>query len=242
MSVKFPFFGGGFFGGGGEVPILFLWARGFFWTFSGAKRGFDRTFFWRFRYQQLRFGVFREGVFQKMPALEGQFLEEISVRFAGENHLRTQRQTQNKALRRGSWTTPSQRPFFFSCWYQIEPSWCGHRFQGTIRPSPICPSLAGCTVLCSQIQVRLRRHKYDLYGAGLSGANTYRRRTNVQQLTCRIDLPFSFYYLFFSFVLLELKPFVLKGKVAGEKLWKSVKKCEKVRKIMKRFCPLVVAL
>ena len=51
--------------------------------------------------QQLRFGVFREGVFQKMPALEGQFLKEISVRFAGENHLRTQK-TQNKALRRGS--------------------------------------------------------------------------------------------------------------------------------------------
>ena len=29
MSVKFSFFGGGF-GGGGGVPILFLWARGFF--------------------------------------------------------------------------------------------------------------------------------------------------------------------------------------------------------------------
>ena len=34
----------------------------------------------------------------------------------------------------------------------------------------------------------------------------HRRRTNVQQQTCKIDLPFSFYYLFFSFVLLELKP------------------------------------
>ena len=45
-----------------------------------------------------------------------------------------------------------------------------------------------------------------------------RRRTNVQQLTCKIDLSNSFYYLFFSFVLLELKPFVLKGKVLGEKL------------------------
>ena len=45
-----------------------------------------------------------------------------------------------------------------------------------------------------------------------------RRRTNVQQLTCKINLPFSFYYLFLSFVLLELKPFVLKGKVLGEKL------------------------
>ena len=28
-----------------------------------------------------------------MPALEGQFLKEISVRFAGENHLRTQKNT-----------------------------------------------------------------------------------------------------------------------------------------------------
>ena len=45
-----------------------------------------------------------------------------------------------------------------------------------------------------------------------------RRRTNVQQLTCKIDLSSSFYYLFLSFVLLELKPFVLKGKVPGEKL------------------------
>ena len=41
----------------------------------------------------------------------------------------------------------------------------------------------------------------------------------MQQLTCKIDLSSSFYYLFFSFVLLELaKPFVLKGKVPGEKL------------------------
>ena len=47
----------------------------------------------------------------------------------------------------------------------------------------------------------------------------------MQQLTCKIDLPFSFYYLFFSFVLLELKPFVLKGKVLGENSEKSVKKC-----------------
>ena len=46
-----------------------------------------------------------------------------------------------------------------------------------------------------------------------------RRRTNVQQLTCKIDfLPISFYYLSFSFVLLELKPFVLKGKALEEKL------------------------
>ena len=46
--------------------------------------------------QQLRFGVFREGVFQKMPALEGQFLKKNSVRFAGENHLRTQKNTKQK--------------------------------------------------------------------------------------------------------------------------------------------------
>ena len=50
------------------------------------------------------------------------------------------------------------------------------------------------------------------------GHRVTRRRTNVQQLTCKIDLPFSFYYLFFSFVFLELKPLVLKGKVPGEKL------------------------
>ena len=45
----------------------------------------------------------------------------------------------------------------------------------------------------------------------------FKARTNVQQLTCKIDLSNSFYYLFFSFVLIELKPFVLKGKVLGEK-------------------------
>ena len=50
------------------------------------------------------------------------------------------------------------------------------------------------------------------------GTHFLRRRTNVQQLTCKIDLSRSFYYLFFSFVLLELKPFVLKGKVPGAKL------------------------
>ena len=44
----------------------------------------------------------------------------------------------------------------------------------------------------------------------------FRRRTNVQQLTCKIDLSISFYYLFFSFVLLELKPFVFKGKSWGK--------------------------
>ena len=75
----------------------------------------------------------------------------------------------------------------------------------------------------------------------------YRRRTNVQQLTCNIDLSSSFYYLFFSFVLLELKPFVLKGKVPGknyEKVPKSVKKCERSVKSYETVlpfscCPLV---
>ena len=51
----------------------------------------------------------------------------------------------------------------------------------------------------------------------------FRRRTNVQQLTCNIDLFCLFvYYLFFSFVLIELKPFVLKGKVLGEKICENV--------------------
>ena len=40
----------------------------------------------------------------------------------------------------------------------------------------------------------------------------------MQQLTCKIDLSESFYFLFFSFVLIELKLFVLKGKVPGEKV------------------------
>ena len=47
-------------------------------------------------------------------------------------------------------------------------------------------------------------------------------------LTCKIDLSDSFYYLFFSFVLIELKPFVLKGKSwekNSEKVLKSAKKC-----------------
>ena len=46
----------------------------------------------------------------------------------------------------------------------------------------------------------------------------------MQQLTCNIDLSSSFYDIFFSFVLIELKPFVLKGKSWG----KNSEKCEKV--------------
>ena len=73
-----------------------------------------------------------------------------------------------------------------------------------------------------------------------------RRRTNVQQLTCKINSSSSFYYLFFSFIILELKPFVLKGKVLGE----NSEKCQKVRKSVKNYetilpfscCPLVLPL
>ena len=50
-------------------------------------------------------------------------------------------------------------------------------------------------------------NEYHLIGGGQTCNN----------ITCKIDLSKSFYYLFFSFVLLELKPFVLKGKVLGEK-------------------------
>ena len=35
-----------------------------------------------------------------MPGLEGQFLKEISVRFAGENHLRTQKNTKQSSAQR----------------------------------------------------------------------------------------------------------------------------------------------
>ena len=66
-------------------------------------------------YQQLRFGVFREGVFQKMPALEGQLLKEISVRFAGENHLRTQKNTKQSSAQRFL-NDPFPKTPFFSCW------------------------------------------------------------------------------------------------------------------------------
>ena len=61
------------------------------------------------------------------------------------------------------------------------------------------------------------RYSITLYTPGKLERLT-RRRTNVQQLTCKIDLSNSFYYLFFSFLLIEPKPFVLKGKVQGEKL------------------------
>ena len=66
----------------------------------------------------------------------------------------------------------------------------------------------------------------------------------MQQLTCKIDLSSSFYYLFLSCVLLELKPFVLKGKSRGinyEKVRKKVPKSAKNYETILPFscCPLV---
>ena len=59
----------------------------------------------------------------------------------------------------------------------------------------------------------------------------------MQQLTCNIDLPFSFYSLFFFFVLLELKPCVLNGESPGGKM---MKKCENYETILPfSCCPLV---
>ena len=49
----------------------------------------------------------------------------------------------------------------------------------------------------------------------------------MQQLMCNIDLSCYFDYLFFSFVLIELKPLVLKGK----KILKKSEKCDKGVKI-----------
>ena len=46
----------------------------------------------------------------------------------------------------------------------------------------------------------------------------------MQQITSNIDLFNSFYCLFFSFVLTELKPFCLEGESPGGKI---LKKCEK---------------
>ena len=64
----------------------------------------------------------------------------------------------------------------------------------------------------------------------------------MQQLTCKIDSSNSFYYLFFSFIILELKAPCFEGKSPGGKIMKKCQKVRKSAKIMKRFCPLVVAL
>ena len=59
----------------------------------------------------------------------------------------------------------------------------------------------------------------------------------MQQLKCKMVWSFSFYSLKES-LNFKRSP---GGKILkrGEKVWKSVKKCEKVPK---RFCPLVVAI
>ena len=65
----------------------------------------------------------------------------------------------------------------------------------------------------------------------------------MQQLTCKIDSSNYFYYLFFSFVLLELEPFVFKWKVLGEnseKVPKSAKSVNNYETILPfSCCPLV---
>ena len=65
----------------------------------------------------------------------------------------------------------------------------------------------------------------------------------MQRLTCNIDLSSFILFLLFSFVIIELKPFVLKGKVLGEKYRKKCKKngkCENYETILPfSCCPLV---
>ena len=81
------------------------------------------------------------------------------------------------------------------------------------------------------------------------------RRTNVQQLTCKMVWSFSFYYLLFSFLIFELKqqqnPLILRKSRGGknaektlkkcENVWTSAKKCEKSAETILPFscCPLV---
>ena len=50
-----------------------------------------------------------------MPALEGQFLKEISVRFAGENPLRTQKNTKQSSAQRFLNDPFPKTPFFIIC-------------------------------------------------------------------------------------------------------------------------------
>ena len=114
-------------------------------------------------------------------------------------------------------------------------------------------------------RTNFQRHEADVEKWSL-GSWPNRRRTNVQQLTCKMVWSFSFYSLLFSFILfyslfvsfclfLSLwtktvaKPLNSKKKSwrrnseklwqKCENVWKSVKKCEEVPR---RFCPLVVAL
>ena len=63
----------------------------------------------------------------------------------------------------------------------------------------------------------------------------------MQQLTCNIDSSNYFYYLFFSFVLLELKPFVFYKESPGGKNSENVPKSVKISETILPFscCPLV---
>ena len=71
-----------------------------------------------------------------------------------------------------------------------------------------------------------------------------RRRTNVQQLTCKIDSSNSFYYLFLLFYYPWAKTLCFEGESPGGKI---LKKCQKVLKSAKNYetvlpfscCPLV---
>ena len=103
------------------------------------------------------------------------------------------------------------------------------------RLQKVFKSFVGCTPKGRTATQHSKNGSEKVLGRVLgqgSGAGFSRRRTNVQQLTCKIDLSNSFYYLFFSFIILELKPFVLKGFSSwgknSEKVPKSVKKCEKL--------------
>ena len=87
-------------------------------------------------------------------------------------------------------------------------SWFGHRWQ------PKGPFRTKNTTTIPKIV------NYYAVVFLLRPPKIYRRRTNVQQLACNINLCCSFYYLFFSFVLIELKPLFWMGKSWGKNLKK----------------------
>ena len=70
----------------------------------------------------------------------------------------------------------------------------------------------------------------------------HRRRTNMQQLTCNIDLSSFFLLSFLLFCFHWAKTLSFEGESPGGNILKECEKVRKVWKIMKRFCPLVVAL
>ena len=87
--------------------------------------------------------------------------------------------------------------------------------------------------MCSALwEIAASTHVCDLTQAAILVALKHIEQIKSRRVggqTCNIDLSCSFHYLFFSFVLIELKPFVLKGKVLGEKWYEKVwKKCEKM--------------